>query len=90
MSTPDHVAKLLVDKNVVILADDYIPYEYIVNFIATLHSSNIYIVKYPEHIYRYTNNKDNSLSIFDKLKKKKKINEKSCCYKKRCHITNCF
>lgn len=54
MTTPEHVSSLLKGKNVVILADDYIPYEYIVKFIATLNESNVCIVKYPEHIYRYT------------------------------------
>lgn len=54
MTTPETVSTLLKGKNVVILADDYIPYEYIVNFISTLDESNIHIVKYPEHIYRYT------------------------------------
>lgn len=54
MSESKEVSELLKGKNIVILADDYIPYEYIVNFIATLNHSNVHIVKYPEHIYRYT------------------------------------
>lgn len=54
MSNEQNIGRLLEGKNVVILADDYIPYEYIVKFIATLTKSRIHIIKYPEHIYRYT------------------------------------
>jgi|DEB0MinimDraft_10_1074344.scaffolds.fasta_scaffold42554_4 hypothetical protein len=48
------ISASLVGKNIVILSDDYIPYEYIMKFIATLQDSKVHIVKYPEHIYRYT------------------------------------
>jgi len=49
-----NISATLINKNVVILSDDYIPYEYIMKFIATLTDSRVHIVKYPEHIYRYT------------------------------------
>lgn len=70
MSKNEDVSELLKGKNIVILADDYIPYEYIVKFIATLNHSNVHIVKYPEHIYRYTkiNFKRAKIQKFKQLK----------------------
>jgi hypothetical protein len=44
----------LKDKNVIIISDDYIPYEYILKFASNLYDSKIWILSYPEHLYRYT------------------------------------
>lgn len=50
----DNLISSLKDKNLIIIADDYIPYEYILKFASEIKESKIHILSYPEHIYRYT------------------------------------
>lgn len=50
----DSLISSLKKKNVIIISDDFIPYEYVLKFASRLSESKIWILSYPEHLYRYT------------------------------------